>query len=148
MLRDVVESEAGWEAPVEGFNVNGVNFSGAIYITAYGQRAEDETQAPSTTITLGGAFSLVDRSGVDHHLSAEDPWDTLTPLFSLRHDSIQSAIADRIGWLVVKFDSGVTLEAGPDGRYENWQLMGPGGILIVGTPGGGEPAVWGAATGK
>ncbi len=142
MIRDLAESEAGWAAPLAGFDVIEVNFSGAIYVTAYGKRAEDEKQAPSTTITLGGAFGLVDRSGVDHRLSAEDPWETLTPLFSLRHDTIESAIADRNGWLVVKFDSGATLEAGPVGGYENWQISGPGGILIVGLPRGGEPAVW------
>jgi hypothetical protein len=57
---------------------------------------------------------------------------------------IASAVADRTGWLTVRFDSGARLEAGPDGHYENWELVGPNGILIVGLPSGGEPAVWGA----
>jgi Family of unknown function (DUF6188) len=137
-------SSAGWSAPVSGFAITDVRFSGQVHITAYGSRAEGEKGSPRTTITLGGDFILLDRFGAEHRLDAEDPWDTLTPLFTLRHDRIASAIADRRGWLIVEFESAARLAIGPNGNYENWQLMGPNGILIVGLPGGGEPAVWDA----
>ena len=144
MIRDVSESEEGWTAPVVGFTVIDVRFGGQVYVTAYGKRADDEQEAPSTTISLGGDFILKDRSGAEYQLNGGGQWESLTPLFSLRHDRIASAVADRKGWLFVGFHSGAKLEVGPDGQYENWQVMGPNGILIVGLPSGGEPAVWGA----
>jgi hypothetical protein len=36
--------------------------------------------------------------------------------------------------------------AGPDGPYENWEVVGPRGLKIVGLPGGGEPAIWDGRT--
>jgi hypothetical protein len=141
---DVSESDEGWTSPVAGFEVIEVRFSGQIYVTAYGKRADGEKEAPSTDIALGGGFTFVDCSGTEHHLSAVEPWESLVPLLSLRHDHIASAVANGTGWLTVRFESGARLEVGPDGHYENWQLVGPDGILIVGLPSGGEPAVWGA----
>jgi len=145
VIGDVSEGEGGWTAPVVGFEVIEVSFSGQVYVTAYGKRADDEEEAPRTTLSLGGDFFLVDGSGAQHQLSAEGPWEALTPLLALRHDHIASAVADRSGWLVVRFESGAKLAVGPNGQYENWQLMGPNGILIVGLPSGGEPAVWRAS---
>jgi hypothetical protein len=142
---DLSESDEGWTSPVAGFEVIEVRFSGRVYVTAYGKRAEGEKEAPNTDIAVGGASTFVDRSGTKHSLSAVEPWESLVPLLSLRHDRIASAVADRTGWLTVRFDSGARLEVGPDGHYENWELVGPDGILIVGLPSGGEPAVWRAA---
>ena len=146
VLRDVSESEEGWTAPVVGFSVVEVRFGGQAYVTAYGQRADDEQEAPNTTISLPSDFDFVDQTGAEHALNGEASWESLTPLLSLRHDRIASAVADRRGWLVVLFDSGAKLEVRPNGQFENWQLMGPNGVLIVGLPTGGEPAVWGAVT--
>jgi hypothetical protein len=134
-------------APVVGFEVLHVNFGFQVFVTAYGDRAEDEKEVPTTTVTLAGPFVLLDPFGHEHRLNAEDPWQSLTPLFTLRHDRIASAVADRKGWLMVQFDSGAKLEVGPTGMYENWQLSGPQGVLIVGLPSGGEPAVWDAVRG-
>jgi hypothetical protein len=116
-----------------------------VNVTACGKRADDEKEAPNTTISLPGDFDFADRTGAEHALNGEASWESLTPLLSLRHDRIASAVADRKGWLVVLFESGAKLEVGPNGQHENWQLMGPGRILIVGLPSGGEPAVWCAA---
>jgi hypothetical protein len=146
VLRDVVESEDGWTAPVAGFSVISVSFGGQADIVTYGQRADDEKEAPSATITVAGPFRFLDKLGVDHQLDAEGPWDSLVPLLSLRHDHIGSAVADRLGNLVVRFESGALVEVGFTGLYENWQLSGPHGVLIVGLPSGGEPAVWNAVT--
>jgi hypothetical protein len=142
MPEDVSESEEGWTCPITGFEVIEVRFSGRVYVTAYGKRAEGDREAPCTDIAIGGAFTFIDSSGTEHALSAIEPWESLVPLFSLRHDHVASAVADRTGWLTVRFHSGASLEVGPDGQYENWELVGPNGILIVGLPGGGEPAVW------
>ena len=146
MLRDVVESEDGWAAPVAGFSVSSVSFGGQTDIVANGHRADDEKAAPSTTITLAGPFRFLDRHGVDHHLDAEGPWELLVPLLSLRHDQIESVVADRLGNLTVRFESTALVEVGFTGLYENWQVNGPHGVLMVGLPSGGEPAIWNAIT--
>ncbi len=55
-------------------------------------------------------------------------------MLSLRHDRIAPATADERGRLIVGFDSGRVIEAGPDASYENWEISGPGFQLIA-TPG-------------
>jgi hypothetical protein len=94
-------------------------------------------------IWFGGEFTFQDSAGVVHPLNAEAPWDTMTMLFDLRHDSIQSARADSSSRLEVLFGSGAILRAGPDPNYENWELVGPDDLYLVGVPGGGDPRISG-----
>jgi hypothetical protein len=135
-------SPEGWQIPVVGWTVIEVTFSGQTYITAYGDKSEGEREAPTTVITLAGKFTFTDSSGSEHHLIGDGAWEPLTPLMSLRHSRITSAAADRQSRLVVTFDTGAMLDIGSGEHYENWQLTAPDGILIVGLPGGNEPAVW------
>jgi hypothetical protein len=131
-----------WELPVVGFAVTDIWFSGQVYVTAYGRGdATKGIATPTARITLGGAFVLRSADGAEHRLSAEDAWITLTPLFSLRHSSIDRAIADRTGSLRVEFEDAASLWVGPHPRYENWEFTGPDGLYLVAPPGGGDPRI-------
>jgi ATP-dependent 26S proteasome regulatory subunit len=47
---------------------------------------------------------------------------------------------------LAEFEEGFQLRASSGERYENWEVVGPRGLLLVGLPGGGEPAIWDGKT--
>jgi hypothetical protein len=67
----------------------------------------------------------------------------MTPLLDLRHKIVVNAIADNRSRIEILFDDGSTLEAGPDGNYENWEVVGPDGLNLIGMPSGGDPRILG-----
>jgi len=137
------EAPEVWDLPIVGYRVVTIEFSGRIGIVAYGTRSEDERYAPSTGLYFGGGFVLNDHSGVTHSLDATLPWDSLTPLLALRHLTVVSASADADSHIEVKFDDGSSLFAGPQPPYENWELVGPRGLNLVGMASGGDPRISG-----
>lgn len=132
-----------WELPIAGFQVYQVGFGGRIDFTAYGRRRENEESAPSTRLSIGGKFHYVDSDGNRHTFDAEEPWQSLTLLLDLRHKIVVNASADNGSHIGILFDDGSTLDAGPDGKYENWEIVGPNGLNLVGMPGGGDPRISG-----
>jgi hypothetical protein len=54
---------------------------------------------------------------------------------------VAAATADQRGFLTVTFSDGSTLAAAPDELYENWELAGPGPLVLVAPPGGGDPRI-------
>jgi hypothetical protein len=48
--------------------------------------------------------------------------------------------------LEVTFAAGQVLAVPPDEKYEAWQVLGPGRVMVVAPAGGGEPAIWDANT--
>jgi hypothetical protein len=132
-----------WELPVLGFEVTEIDFGGRIEIHAHGKRAEDERYAPTTKLAIGGALTYIESDGTTHSLSAEEPWDTLTSLFKLRHRLIESASADNKSNIAFHFDDGSQLLSGPDQNYENWELVGPGNLNLIGFPNRGDPRISG-----
>lgn len=48
--------------------------------------------------------------------------------------------------LVVEFDDATVLTVPPHDEYEAWEVRGARGLLVVASPGGGEPAVWSPVT--
>jgi len=123
--------EGPWELPIEGYEVLMVTFAFPIDIVAYGDAGA------CAQIRLAGEFRLTEPGRAARFFDAsKQPWEELTAVLSLRRDRIKSAIAGMDAQLNVVFDSGVLIEAGPDGSYENWEISGPGFQLIA-TPGGG-----------
>jgi hypothetical protein len=80
----------------------------------------------------GDSFSL--SPGMESH-------DCLQALRQLVGDTIEDATADAAGALHVIFEGGAHLTVEPDPDYEGWSVSGPGGALVVSTP-GGELAIW------
>jgi hypothetical protein len=132
-----------WELPIAGFQVYEVGFGGRIDFTAYGRRRENEVSAPSMRLSIGGKFHYVDSDGNRHTFDAQESWQSLTPLLDLRHRVVDSASADSRSHIEILFDDGSTLDTGPDGKYENWEVVGPDGLNLVGMPGGGDPRISG-----
>ena len=132
-----------WHLPIVGFEVLEVWFSGQVYVIAYGEDGEARKAKPASRaqIALGGSFTLRSADGTEQHLNAEAPWETLTPLLSLRHASIATAFANRNAVLQITFGDGSALSAQSDPQYENWEASGPG-FRIIAPPGGGEPVIW------
>jgi hypothetical protein len=127
-----------------GFEVIGIEFGGRVAIQGHGKRSDGERFAPTFKLCFGEAFAYIDEDRTRHDLNAENPWSSLTGLFALRHKVIASATADNRSNLEVRFEDGSGLDAGPDEDYENWELVGPGNLNLVGLPGGGDPRISGS----
>lgn len=132
-----------WELPLAGFVVNDIWFSGRIGIVTYKSRGKGDWNAPNAKLWFGGPFTFQDGLGQVHDLDAGDPWESLTPLFELRHQFIERAVANDSSQIEVRFERGLVLAAGPSPQYENWEVSGPDGLNLVGMPGGGDPRISG-----
>jgi hypothetical protein len=67
----------------------------------------------------------------------------MTPLLDQRHKIVVEVTADNKSRIEILFDDGSTLEAGPDGNYENWEVVGSDGLNPIGMPSGGDPRMLG-----
>jgi hypothetical protein len=59
---------------------------------------------------------------------------------------VEGARATRESTLQVDFDDGTSLANPAAEAVEAWEVRGPGYVLAVGAPGGGEPAIWDATS--
>jgi hypothetical protein len=117
--------------PVAGYEVLQVTFAFPLDLVA------DRDGGATCTIRLAGRFDFTDTHQHKFKLdAAEDRWEDLTAVLCLRHDRLKSVRASQTGDLVIEFDSGCHIEAGPSDHYENWQVTGLGFMLIA-SPGGG-----------
>jgi Family of unknown function (DUF6188) len=124
-----------WELPVAGFEVMHLTFGASLVdINAYGDGGAD------TQIRLAGPFELRELDANRQQLDPEsDSWERLAALFALRHDTITKARITKDSELLVQFTSGRAISSkATDG--EAWEMTAPGGVLVVGTPGGA--AIW------
>jgi Family of unknown function (DUF6188) len=94
---------------------------------------------------LRGGYDLI---LCDPH-SSDEAWlwasrlDKSTIKQLVMHEArVQRAAATQQAALRIDFDDGFSLVNPPKENVEAWELRGPGSVLLVGTPGGGPPAVW------
>jgi hypothetical protein len=136
-----------WDLPIVGFEVSHMTFGALqVDIVAYGEaggRSESGRPigAPNAVMRFEGAFEF---NQPDHDPIRLDPsvqdWEDLTPIFTLRHDRVDSAVATASdAQLDIEFASGRRILAGPDPHYENWEISGPG-FRVISRPGGGGVA--------
>ena len=59
-----------------------------------------------------------------------------------REARVERAIASGDGTLQLGFGGGVSVTKPPADDAEAWEVRGPGHVLVVALPGGGEPAIW------
>ena len=84
---------------------------------------------------------IVSKGREDCTLDPEgDPVDIAPALHVLRR-TIEQAIAFKTGSLELTFDHDLTLCVAEDEDYEAWSIVGPDGLMLVSTPGGGL-AIW------
>ena len=84
--------------------------------------------------------------GVD---SADEAWVSGSRLGEIvlqelahREARVERAIATRDSTLRISFDNGASLVNPAEKDVEAWEVRGPGYVLVVAMPGGGEPAIW------
>jgi hypothetical protein len=67
--------------------------------------------------------------------------DVMTELVG-RGARVERAVASSESTLQIDFDDGVSVVSPPAADAEAWEVRGPGHVLVVALPGGGEPAIW------
>lgn len=83
--------------------------------------------------------------------SSEEAWvsgtelraDMIRPLID-GNVRVEAATATRDSTLRIAFESGASIVNPAESAVEAWEVRGPGYVLAVAMPGGGEPAVWDA----
>jgi hypothetical protein len=130
------DDEGPWELEVSGFEVLLLTFgvAGGVEIVAYGP------EGVSSKIRLG-AFELL-RPGGETESFDTNSWVHLAALCVIQKDRIRLARITKTCELRVDFESGLTITANSDGPFENWEMHAPGGVIAIGTPGEGPPAIW------
>jgi hypothetical protein len=92
-------------------------------------------------------FSLTLPTGQRHVLKpGDDDGLALAPILSVRRRNVAQGVAFKNGRLVLDIDDGSRIEVPAAHRYESWNLTGPGGLLVVSTP-GGDLSIWTARHG-
>ena len=93
-------------------------------------------------------FRFRDSDGVEHSLNTEADRRLLAPALACFGLSVAQACALKSGQLRITYTDGTLIEADPHDQFESWQVSGPGNLLVVSAPGGGEPAVWDGSRGS
>jgi len=121
-----------WTLPIEGFEVYALTFGGLIDVLVAG------TGGARAKIRFESAFEFTEPGQRALELNpANDAWQDLAAIMTLRHDRIVAAEAiEADARLRVEFESGRLLTAEPDPQYENWAVTGPG-FQLISLPGGG-----------
>jgi hypothetical protein len=85
-------------------------------------------------VVLESSFRVV-TDAVEHLIDPED-LRTVTPLLSLLHDELVTALISERSELSLAFASGTLLTAPPDEQYESWHLVHADGRMAIAMPGG------------
>jgi hypothetical protein len=129
-----------WELPVVGFKLLEIWLSGETYLVFYDTTTgKDNGRA---MFNIGGPASLGRPDGTIVELDG-DVWTAWTPMFYLRYHRLAQATVTAGSILRLAFDEGTTLTVGVDDTLENWGLSGPGDLILVCPPGGGDPRIAG-----
>jgi hypothetical protein len=59
-----------------------------------------------------------------------------------REARVERSVATGDSTLEIDFEGGVSVVSPPADDAEAWEVRGPGHVLVVALPGGGEPAIW------
>lgn len=98
-------------------------------------------------ITIEESFVLEHPDATSHVVKPGGGFDQLSPVLPLsRSKVVAEARAFDDGRLEIVIQDGFRLSVVPESEsaYEAWNVTGPGGVLIVSTP-GGELALWGSS---
>ncbi len=98
-------------------------------------------QFEDTEVVIESPFTL-QTPEVTYHLDPAKRGD-LGPMLAAYPDTLEDATVDNRATLRLRFTSGASITVAQDLQYEAWQVNGPGGYLVVCTPGSdGTLAVW------
>jgi hypothetical protein len=127
----LLESDGGWVLPLAGCQVTRCSFDHSVALLF----------DKGFVVTIESTFLL--REGGDVRLVPGDP-RTLAPALTFWQRTVVFAFAHEDGRLELRFAEGGTIDVPAGDRYEAWNLTGPGGLLVVSSP-GGELVIWSEA---
>ena len=131
---ETLQSENGrWRLPFDG------QFVHAVVRGADTSVRLDVSTVEHQELRIACAYRLTSPDG---RVVDGDPEnvDQVPPLLALAGRTVRRS--DFGEDLRVEFDDGSVLSIGPHAAYEAWEVHAAGGLLVVATPGGGEPAIW------
>jgi hypothetical protein len=130
-------TEAGeyWEMPLEGREVTQCCVDYEMRFRFW--KADNDT----AEVRLP-RFRLREPDGTEHVLEVEKDRRALAPALDCFGKAVERALAWKDGRLELAFTDGTLIEVAPHEQFEAWQVTGPGRIMVVCLPGGGEPAIW------
>jgi hypothetical protein len=106
---------AARDVPLAGFVVTDIWLSSLIRVIAV--KPSGRGQRPlQAEIWFAGQLEFRDESGKVHDLDAGGAWELLISLFELRHQVIESAFADEGSQVLICFELGQVLTAGPQSQ--------------------------------
>lgn len=92
--------------------------------------------------SIEAEFFLTLPTGQHHALNPEaDNGLALAPILGTRRRNVAQGTAFKDGRLILDIDDGSRIEVPANHKYESWNLTGPGGLMIVSTP-GGDLSIW------
>jgi hypothetical protein len=137
MTSPLIETTRGWELPVQGWKVTRCFLDPA----AFGFLVDGGT-GDTLRLYVEGEFTLGRASGAaTFGTSGQDPID-YAPLLSLMGVAVAGVEISSDGNLRIAFENGDEIQVAPDPDYEAWELEGLGRLMVVCTPGGGEPSIF------
>ncbi len=134
-LRVVVETAEGWALPLAGLEVTRCFVESA----GFGLLVLDA----DTSATIHVGDFVLSRGAEMVGIDGSSP-DGAARALHLLGKQVKEATIDRNGVLDLRFSDGWAIRATP-GDYENFEIEGPGDLMVVSPAGGTEPAIWGTA---
>jgi hypothetical protein len=134
-MTDLVLTERGdrWLLPVAGQQITRccADYAAVLLLLENGVEFSIEAE-----------FLLILPTGQHHALNPEADYGlALAPILGTRRRNVAQGAAFKDGRLVLDIDDGSRIEVPADHKYESWNLTGPGGLMIVSTP-GGDLSIW------
>ena len=119
---------------IETLPLGGITFDNNVVMSfGYDQKVRLRIESDfSLTNGITGSSELL------HFVPSEEPRrdSSFRQLLLLVNQTVESAGISAIGVLTLRFSGGAKVSIDPHGRYEAWEIMGPGRRLQVCRPGG------------
>jgi hypothetical protein len=139
MTSPLVRTASGWLLPVEGWTV----IRCFVDPTAFGLLVDGGT-GDILRVYIEGEFTFAHERGEAILGTREQGPIQYAPLLGLMGEAVHGLYISTGGDLRIEFKSGAEIRIAPDPHYEAWQLDGLGNLMVVCTPGGGEPSIFDA----
>jgi hypothetical protein len=133
----LIETATGWELPVHGWKVTRCFLDTA----AFGFLVDGGT-GDILRLYLEGEFTFNRADGAATFGTRDQVPIDYAPLLGLMGVTVNGVEISTNGDLRIEFASGDEIQVAPDPNYEAWELEGLGRLMVVCTPGGGEPSIF------
>jgi hypothetical protein len=131
------EAGDGWDLPVSGWEITRCFVDPAAFGLLIDGGTGDILQ-----LYLEGTFTLTEAGERETYGAAEARAIDYARLLRLMGRIVERVHVARAGDLHVDLGAAAAIHVPPDPSYEAWELEGLGKLMIICTPGGGEPTIF------